>query len=48
MNLRGDRIQREIGLGRIELASLRRRLKRKAGKIMVRERLGGLAAKMQI
>lgn len=39
MNLRGHGIQRELGLGLTELASLRRRLKRKATQIMVREGL---------
>ncbi len=37
MNLRGRRIQQELGLGVTELASIRRRLKRRAFHLMVRE-----------
>ena len=39
MNLRGGRIQKELGLGLTELASIRRRLKRRAVHLMAREGL---------
>ena len=40
---RGSRIQRELGVGVVELATLRRKLKRKASYIMLREGLSGCA-----
>jgi len=39
MNWRGNRIQQELGVGTIGLATLRRRLKRKASHIVAREGL---------
>lgn len=39
MNLRGSGIQRELGIGLTELASLRRRLKRNAAQIKARDAL---------
>ncbi|HEX8402669.1 MAG TPA: hypothetical protein VF628_13315 [Allosphingosinicella sp.] len=43
-NQRGRRIRQELGVGEVELASLRRKLKRKAAHIVQREGLFGSAA----
>lgn len=47
MNQRGRRIRQELGVSEVELASLRRKLKRKACQLVQREGLFGSAAAHQ-